>query len=280
MVAYYRHDIAAWMDGTESLSDGEYRVYHVACELIYLQEGPIVANEKGLAGRCNQHILAFRNNLNKLIKKGKLAIIDGKITNRRAATEIERLHKAHPPRTPRQPQANPPATPAEPTPGSPRNSLKLQRVVSKPKNAPVESLSFFSSEDSNLDVVSEERSSGQSRIWDFDQFWMQYPHKVGKGAARKAFDAVMKKTRATFPDVMLGLARYAAKTDDRPWCNPATWLNQERWLDEPAAGGTDGGKGERSLLDAFERISGLVDEAEADAVRDGSVRRLPAGQVR
>jgi hypothetical protein len=26
----------------------------------------------------------------------------------------------------------------------------------------------------------------------------------------------------------------ATKPPDRPWCNPATWLNQERWLDEPA----------------------------------------------
>jgi hypothetical protein len=28
--------------------------------------------------------------------------------------------------------------------------------------------------------------------------------------------------------------RYIGKTDDRPWCNPATWLNQERWADQPA----------------------------------------------
>ena len=25
--------------------------------------------------------------------------------------------------------------------------------------------------------------------------------------------------------LMAALLRYAAKTDDRPWCNPATWLN-------------------------------------------------------
>lgn len=132
-----------------------------------------------------------------------------------------------------------------------------------------------------LKVVSEERASGRT-IWDFDQFWRQYPHKVGKGAARRAFDAAMKKKGTTFPDLMLGLARYAAKTDDRPWCNPATWLNQERWLDEPAAQGgvNGGGKREGSLLDAFERISGALDEAEAHTMRNGPVRQLPAGPVR
>jgi hypothetical protein len=29
--------------------------------------------------------------------------------------------------------------------------------------------------------------------------------------------------------------RYAAKTDDRPWCNPETWINQGRWEDRPAS---------------------------------------------
>ena len=59
MVAYYQHDIAAWMDGTEGLSDGEYRVYHIICQLIYLKDGPIVMHETGIAGRCHQHVLAL-----------------------------------------------------------------------------------------------------------------------------------------------------------------------------------------------------------------------------
>jgi hypothetical protein len=39
----------------------------------------------------------------------------------------------------------------------------------------------------------------------------------------------------TIEALMDGLARYVAKTDDRPWCNPATWLHQARWEDQPAA---------------------------------------------
>ncbi len=88
MVAYYPHNIAAWMDGTEKLSDGEYRAYHVVCELIYLNDGPIVVHERGFAGRCNQHILTFRKNLQKLIAAGKLVLADGKITNRRVEREL------------------------------------------------------------------------------------------------------------------------------------------------------------------------------------------------
>jgi hypothetical protein len=66
----------------------------------------------------------------------------------------------------------------------------------------------------------------------FAKFWEVYPNKVGKAAAAKAFLAALK--RASFEDIMAGLQRYVVKTDDRPWCNPATWLNQDRWQDQPA----------------------------------------------
>lgn len=67
----------------------------------------------------------------------------------------------------------------------------------------------------------------------FGSFWSLYPHRVGKADASKAFDRALK--RAPLETILVGLRRYAAKTDDRPWCNPATWLNQDRWTDEPAA---------------------------------------------
>jgi hypothetical protein len=72
-----------------------------------------------------------------------------------------------------------------------------------------------------------ERAPGE-----FERFWSQYPHKVGKRDAARAFDKA--RSRAPFAAIMAGLARYAAKTDDRPWCNPSTFLNQDRWADQPA----------------------------------------------
>lgn len=95
MVAYYYHDISAWMDGTEGLSDGEYRVYHVICQMIYQHDGAIVVHETGIAGRCNQHVLAFRANLRKLIEKDKLILRpDRKITNRRVEDELTKITKS------------------------------------------------------------------------------------------------------------------------------------------------------------------------------------------
>ncbi|MFN3169276.1 MAG: GIY-YIG nuclease family protein [Hyphomicrobiales bacterium] len=67
---------------------------------------------------------------------------------------------------------------------------------------------------------------------EFDEFWAAYPHKTAKPAAVKAFPKALK--RAGFPEIMAGLRRYVGKTDDAAWCNPATWLNNDRWDDQPA----------------------------------------------
>jgi hypothetical protein len=69
----------------------------------------------------------------------------------------------------------------------------------------------------------------------FDSWWEGYPEKVGKGAARKAFERALKKT--SLDQLTVGLERYKQyKPVDRSWCNPATWLNEERWNDQFANG--------------------------------------------
>ena len=68
----------------------------------------------------------------------------------------------------------------------------------------------------------------------FDDFWKEYPRKVGKGAARRFYAKALKL--ASHEDIMAGLAAFIAA---EPWkgelqyCpHPATWLSQERWEDE------------------------------------------------
>lgn len=81
----------------------------------------------------------------------------------------------------------------------------------------------------------EEGASTPARDAEFSQtFWPEYPHKVGKPAALRAFIAARK--RADLAAIMAGLARYVReKPPDRPWLNPATFLNQDRFNDEPAS---------------------------------------------
>lgn len=69
----------------------------------------------------------------------------------------------------------------------------------------------------------------------FDQFWQAYPRKVGKDAAKKAFDK--RKTDADLLAKMLRAIDVQSQSVD--WLkdggqfvpHPATWLTQGRWMD-------------------------------------------------
>lgn len=85
----------------------------------------------------------------------------------------------------------------------------------------------------------------------FDAFWAAYPKKVGKDAAKKAFDK--RKPDGKLLDDML---RAVAKQKQMPgWIkdngqfvpNPATWLNQGRWMD----GEDDAGNEQQGGIAAF-----------------------------
>lgn len=92
----------------------------------------------------------------------------------------------------------------------------------------------------------------------FDLFWQAYPKKVGKEAARKAFD----KAKVPIETLLSAIER---QKGGRQWQedggrfipNPATWLNQGRWEDEVL---------KRSETEA-ERHQRTLDEDEIAAIR-------------
>lgn len=96
----------------------------------------------------------------------------------------------------------------------------------------------------------------------FDEFWKQYPRRIGKPLARAKWEAItnggfqtrtLDKDSGQYVDIELhaepaeiieGAKRYALRNrkkgtgeygyvdDGRYLCHPATWLNQGRWEDE------------------------------------------------
>ena len=67
----------------------------------------------------------------------------------------------------------------------------------------------------------------------FVSFWNEYPIKVGKGAAIKAFE---KAIRTTDADIIIKGARRYKLDPNRVagyTAHASTWLNAQRWLDEP-----------------------------------------------
>jgi hypothetical protein len=70
----------------------------------------------------------------------------------------------------------------------------------------------------------------------FDEFWSIYPRRQGKGDARRAFAKALRK--AKLAEVLAGVERLRDDPNlpvDEPSLipMPATWLNQERWDDDP-----------------------------------------------
>lgn len=85
-------------------------------------------------------------------------------------------------------------------------------------------------------ILIPEQSSARSADL-FGQFWEAYPKKVGKQAAERAFSK-LKKPAETLTKILAALewqrASFQWTRDGGQYVpNPATYLNQGRWLDEP-----------------------------------------------
>ena len=67
----------------------------------------------------------------------------------------------------------------------------------------------------------------------FVSFWNEYPIKVGKGAAIKAFEKAIRTTDADI--IIRGARRYKLDPNrvQAYTAHASTWLNAQRWLDEP-----------------------------------------------
>lgn len=98
----------------------------------------------------------------------------------------------------------------------------------------------------------------------FDDFWRDYPRKVSKKDARKAWD---RAVRVELPAVIIaGLKRQLQYLESRPVefrPHAATWLNGERWedevpvLSEQQPRQTAFQQRHQSAIDAFDRKLGV-----------------------
>jgi uncharacterized protein YdaU (DUF1376 family) len=86
--------------------------------------------------------------------------------------------------------------------------------------------------------VSSKRTREAELRCEFDGvFWPEYPNKVGKPKALASFVAARRKH--SLETIMAGLRAYiAGKPPNREWLNPTTFLNQERYNDQPAMAAT------------------------------------------
>ncbi len=104
---------------------------------------------------------------------------------------------------------------------------------------------------------------------EFETWWLIYPNKVGKGAAQKAWVFVRSRFTVSLETLNQGVERYIReKPPDRAWCNPATWLNQQRWLDEPGPEPNGGEKGYGEI------VRDMIDEERNPQIGDALAGQL------
>lgn len=105
-------------------------------------------------------------------------------------------------------------------------SDKADRGVVTPQSVPTDT-------GGNLTITTELEPSNDIHQ-QFNSFWEVYPRKLGKGEAKAAFAKAVNKFGAEI--ILEGVTRFAADPN-LPAVQfiprAATWLNQERWEDEP-----------------------------------------------
>lgn len=95
----------------------------------------------------------------------------------------------------------------------------------------------------------EQRREEEEYIGHFEKFWDQYPKKVAKKEAERAFRAALKKS--SIEKILAALHSYRLQMDGKKpeyIAHAATWLNGERWNDQA---GTDTGLGIVVDMSAF-----------------------------
>lgn len=202
---YYKAYPRDFVEGTIGMPFELKAAYRLVLDLIYMQGGELPDDARYISGLLGCSVRAWKKYRDELISAGKIYAKGGVISNSRADKELETLAKL-------QDKQRENAT-------GPRKNNDL----AKPRLNHTEP----EPEPDNTPNPPEGVDDG------FDQFWERVPKKAGRGQARKAFKAALKKT--DLQTILDGIDRYAVSVRDKSKqyiAHPSTWLNGERWADE------------------------------------------------
>lgn len=215
--SYLRHP-DNYLTGTRRLSLEERGAYADIIDLYISRDGDLPDDDRGMAYDLACDMRIWRRVKASLIEVGKIEIEGGFIVPRGARTTLAKcLAKSVS------------AKEAADTRWSRKRRKQLNNNETHHANASADAMPIKSSQVS----IEPNGSINTSIDDDFSEWYSAYPNKVGKGQAAKAYRTARKLTdQQTLLD---GVAAYRRdKPPDRAWCNPATWLNGQRWLDQPA----------------------------------------------
>lgn len=234
-VDYYPDEYVAGVAGV--LTAAQQGVYWMVCTLVMSEGGSINQDDRRLGGLLRMRPADVRNTIDQLVEAGKLQRqSDGKLSQKRAQSEVEKSlnriqiaseNGANGGRPAKKDQSN-------------QGRVKANGFGDEKTNHQPPTTNHQPKEKKEDDKSSSEDG--------FEEFYRAYPRRAGKGAARKAYG---KAIRQIGPAELLAATRRYAKAvvgvDPKFIPHPSTWLNGERWGDEP------GGSGERPQDDDWSR---------------------------
>ena len=113
------------------------------------------------------------------------------------------------------------------------DTQNLRMVCEKSAHGDTQNLRMNNLGKKNLGKETNTSSNDDGVDYYFDQLWEEYPRKVGKAQAKKAFVTASKKIN--FYDLLPKLEAYVLTLEGKETQfipHLATWLNGERWKDE------------------------------------------------
>jgi hypothetical protein len=119
---------------------------------------------------------------------------------------------------------------------------------------------------------------------DFESIWKQYPRKVAKGAAWRAWQKMMQSPEPPALDVLTtAVELYARSITEMRYCaHMATWIGQQRWLDDvtPTGSTSTPVRLEPRINDAMAmgNVAAMTGQSEADLV-ESIAHRQPDEQA-
>lgn len=212
---YYQFNIADYRKDTTHLSMLEHGAYRQLLDWHYLEQAPIPRETEVVFRRLSARTEEERLAIQMVLKEMFLLTDDGYIQHR-VMREID-AYEAKADRA--------------------RDNGKLGGRPKKTKEV-ISGLSNKTQEKANslthkpINSITNNKNNTQKNEF-FAEFWLAYPKKTAKGAGEKAF--IKNKINRETLDLILTALKW--QKDSEAWRkgyipNPATYLNDKRWLDE------------------------------------------------
>lgn len=222
--------------------------YSILLDLIYMQGGELPDDPRYISGLLGTSVRKWNSMRQDLLDMGKIHVNGTSISNYRAIIELESLRKFQEKQRENRAGSNKNNDLEKPAPDhtEPDTDTELLPIGNNPPyphdvdllGDPVASPSATVDLQSELDR-------------EFDLVWERYPRKVGKGAARKAWAKARKTTDRDLmgKSLMAHIRVWNEGTPKNKIPHLSTWLNEERWGDDPTAAANRNATTDEQLAD-------------------------------